>query len=109
MGDNCPHVACGDYKRAILGYIRDRHSQLAPLCEGIYLRGDRGYWEALNTRLAEFARSRGLRYVRDDDSFEQPFDAPPTVVNFFYHEEVKKSAKRASGKAAEKAGEGFAG
>lgn len=47
--------------------------------------------------------------MRDDDSFEQPFDAPPTVVNFFYHEEVKKSAKRASGKAAEKAGEGFAG
>ena len=71
--------------------------------------GDRGYWEALDTRLAEFARSWGLRYVRDDDSFEQPFDAPPTVVNFFYHEEVKKSAKRASGKAAEKAGEGFAG
>ena len=35
-----------------------------------------------------------LRYVRNGDSFTQSFDAPPTVVNFFYHEEIKKSAKK---------------
>lgn len=48
----------------------------------------------MNDRLSAFAQARGLRYVRDDDSFTQPFDAPPTVVNFFYHEEIKNSAKK---------------
>ena len=34
-----------------------------------------------------------LEYVRDDDTMQKGFYDPPTVVNFFYHEEVKKSAK----------------
>ena len=25
---------------------------------------------------------------------QRPFDAPPVIVNFFYHEEVRKSAKK---------------
>jgi hypothetical protein len=32
---------------------------------------------------------------RDDDSIKRPFEAPPIVVNYFFHEEVKKSAKKA--------------
>ena len=38
---------------------------------------------------------RGLPYLRDDDTLRRPFSAPPAVINFFYHEEIKKSAKRA--------------
>ena len=34
----------------------------------------------------------GCFTLRDDDSIRRPFDAPPIVVNYFYHEEVKKSA-----------------
>lgn len=30
----------------------------------------------------------------DDDTMKLPFDAPPVMVNYFYHEEVKKSAKK---------------
>lgn len=56
--------------------------------------GNRSYWELLNDRMSVFAQERGLCYVRDDDSFMQSFDAPPTIVNFFYHEEIKKSAKK---------------
>ena len=37
-----------------------------------------------------------LSYVRNGDSFTQSFDALPTVVNFFYHEEIKKSAVKKS-------------
>lgn len=32
-------------------------------------------------------------YVRDDDTLQLPFDTPPAMVNFFYHEQVKRSAK----------------
>ena len=84
----------GDYKKVILDYIRKKHPQLMPLYDEIYQRGNRRYWETLNDRLSAFAQEQGLRYVRDDDSFTQPFDALPTIVNFFYHEEIKKSAKK---------------
>lgn len=84
----------GDYKKAILDYIRKTYPQLMPLYNEIYQNGNRSYWEALNSRLSAFVQKQGFRYVRDDDSFSQPFDAPPTIVNFFYHEEIKKSAKK---------------
>lgn len=32
-------------------------------------------------------------YVRDDDSMHSPFGEPPVVANYFFHEQVKKSAK----------------
>ena len=83
----------GDYKKVILDYIREKHPQLMPLYDEIYQHGSRRYWEMLNDLLSAFAE-QGLRYVRDDDSFTQPFDALPTVVNFFYHEAIKKSAKK---------------
>ena len=84
----------GDYKKTILDYICEKYPQLVTLYDEIYRRGNRSYWEMLNRRLATFAESQGLRYVRNDDSFTQPFDARPTIVNFFFHEEVKKSAQR---------------
>lgn len=84
----------GDYKRVILDYIRQKHLNLMSLYDEIYRNGNRCYWEKLNEQLGVFAQEQGLRYVRDDDSFLQPFDASPTVVNFFYHEEIKKSAKK---------------
>ena len=33
-------------------------------------------------------------YVRDDDTRRSAFGEPPVVANYFYHEEVKKSAKK---------------
>lgn len=34
-----------------------------------------------------------MPYLRDDDQHRSAFGDPPVVVNYFYHEEVKKSAK----------------
>lgn len=84
----------GSYKPAILGYIRRRHPELVPLYEEIYQRGSREYWESLDARMRSYCEGAGLEYVRDSDGMERPFEAPPMVVNFFYHEEIKKSAKR---------------
>lgn len=84
----------GGYKAAILGYIREKYPELMPLYDGIYNRRSRLYWEALDAELREYAARNGLPYARDDDGMKRPFDAPPAIVNYFYHEEVRKSAKK---------------
>lgn len=84
----------GSYKGIILQYIKKKHPELIPLYEEIYIHGSRLYWEALDSSIRDYASANGLEYVRDDDSMKKAFDEPPTIVNYFYHEEVKKSAKR---------------
>jgi len=84
----------GSYKGVIMNYIREKHPDLAPLYEEIYSNGSRQYWEALDAEVRAYAKRSGLEYVRNDDSMNRPFDAPPVIVNYFYHEEVRKSARK---------------
>lgn len=83
----------GSYKKVILDYIAGRHPALLPLYRQIYQQGDRGYWEALDEEMRTLARARGLTYLRNDDSLRRPFGDKPIVVNYFYHEQIKRSAK----------------
>ena len=84
----------GSYKAVILDYIRSRHPELNGLYEEIYARGSRLYWETLDAHLRAYAAESSLDYVTNDDSMERPFDAPPVIVNYFYHEQIKKSARK---------------
>lgn len=84
----------GGYKQVILDYIAEKHPRLTPLYDAIYRRGDRSYWAELDARMGQFCREEGLLYVRDDDSIRRPFNDPPIVVNYFFHEEIIPSAKR---------------
>ena len=84
----------GSYKAAILDYIRERYPQLVPLYQEIYQKGNRTYWELLDRELKRYAAEIGLDYVTSDNSMKRPFDAPPVIVNYFYHEQIKKSARR---------------
>ncbi|MDD3336430.1 MAG: radical SAM mobile pair protein B [Eubacteriales bacterium] len=84
----------GSYRTVIMDYIREKRPDLLPLYQEIYCGGSRLYWETLDAELRTLAQRLGLPYVRDDDSMNAPFDAPPTVVNYFYHSEIKKSAKK---------------
>lgn len=84
----------GSYKSVIMEYIKGKYPSLYPLYNEIYNHADRRYWQMLDDEMQTYTESIGLPYVRDDDSMCRPFDAPPVVVNFFYHEEIKKSAKR---------------
>ncbi len=83
----------GSYKTVILDYISEKYPQLAPLYDEIYKNGRKEYWELLNEDLQQFSDEIGLPYVRDDDSMQREFNEPPVIVNYFYHELVKKSAK----------------
>lgn len=83
----------GAYKPVIFDYIRTQYPHLLPLYEEIYNQNQREYWETLDLRLREYALSAGLDYVRNEDGMTRPFDAPPVVVNYFYHEQVRKTAQ----------------
>ena len=75
--------------------IRDsKYPDFVPLYQAIYQRGDRSYWAALDEEVRRFAAEEGLLYVRNDDSIKRPLEAPPIVVNYFFHEEIIPSAKK---------------
>lgn len=84
----------GDYKAVILQYITEKYPHLTPLYEEIYKKGSKSYWQALDTEIREFADLLGLDYVVNDDTMSRPFNAPPVIVNYFYHEKIKKSAQK---------------
>ena len=94
----------GSYKTVIMEYIQEKYPKLLSIYREIYQQGDRSYWELLDTELKVYAAEIGLDYVTNDDSMKRPFDAPPVVVNYFYHEQIKKSARKGGGNHAGVAG-----
>lgn len=84
----------GSYKAVVMDYIAEKHQRLLPLYQTIYNRSDRSYWEMLDAQLKKYASEIGLDYVTNDDSMSRPFNAPPVIVNYFYHSEIKKSARK---------------
>ena len=82
----------GSFKAVILDYIKEKHPELTGLYEGIYGKGELAYWQSLDGEVKAYAAERGLDYVTNDDSMKRPFEAPPVIVNFFYHEKIRKSA-----------------
>lgn len=84
----------GNYKAAVMAYVAGKHPNLLPLYQEIYNRGNRGYWKRLDAELREYAAEIGLDYVINNDSVSRPFSAPPVIVNYFYHSEIKKPARK---------------
>ena len=84
----------GDYKARILTWIHEHHPELDELYCGIYTRGSREYWTVLDQEIREYAAQNGMKYVRDDNQHRSPFGQPPVVCNYFYHEEITKTAKK---------------
>lgn len=84
----------GSYKSVILDYIKEKYPHLVPLYHEIYNYNDHSYWKNLDVQLQVFAKEIGLDYVTNDDSMARPFNAPPVIVNYFYHEQIKESAMK---------------
>ena len=84
----------GDYKVRILEWVHVHHPELDDLYHEIYSKGKRDYWSTLDAELRAYAAAGGFPYVRDDDSKRSAFGELPIIANYFYHEEVKKSAKK---------------
>lgn len=84
----------GSFKPVIMDYIRSKHPDLLNLYEDIYNHRKRDYWQKMDENIRAYAAEIGLEYIRDDDTMKRSFHAKPIIVNFFHHEEVKKSAKK---------------
>ena len=84
----------GDYRARILDWIHVHHPELDGLYHEIYTKKSRAYWTALDQEIREYTAREGMLYLRDDDQHRSPFGEPPVVCNYFYHEEVRKSAKK---------------
>lgn len=83
----------GTFKPAVMQYISEKHPDLLPLYRDIYTHGCNAYWQILDGDLRQFAENQGLEYKTNDDSFTRDFNAPPVIVNYFYHSQIKKSAQ----------------
>ena len=79
----------GNFKPTILRYIKTKRPELSPLYDEIYNRRNLRYWAQLDERVADYATRSKLRYVRNED-LQPAFDAPPVIVNFFFHERITK-------------------
>jgi radical SAM mobile pair protein B len=86
----------GDYRVRILNWIHEHHPELDGLYQEIYSKRSRAYWTELDEKVREYTAREGMPYLRDSDQHRSDFGEPPVVVNYFFHEEVKKSAKKAA-------------
>ncbi len=84
----------GNFKADIMNYIAEKHPDLKSLYQQIYTKNDVTYWEILNRQVEEYATKNGLMYVTDKEPFLRDPNGKPVIINYFYHSQIKQSAKR---------------
>lgn len=96
------------YKTVIMDYIQKKYPQLYPLYHEIYDCKDCSYWITLDKECKSFAAEIGLDYVTNDDSMTRDFNAPPVIVNYFYHEQIRRNNRSDKPNGARKDSERYA-
>ena len=79
----------GGFKADIMNYIAEKHPELFPLYEMIYNKKDRSYFRMLEQKAEEIARVNNCRFVDNETPYERVPQGHPTIVDYFYHEEVR--------------------
>ena len=82
----------GGFKKTIMDYISEKHPDLVPLYEEIYTKKNRSYFEALEKKAEEIAKKYNCRFVDNETPYERVPQGHPTIVDYFYHEEVRGTA-----------------
>ena len=82
----------GGFKKTIMDYIEAEHPDLVPLYHQIYTRKDRSYFENLERKAEEIAKKYDCRFVDNETPYERVPQGHPTIVDYFYHEEVRGTA-----------------
>ena len=82
----------GGFKKTIMDYIGDKHPELVPLYDEIYNKKNRAYFELLEKKAEEMARKNRCRFVDNETPYERVPQGHPTIVDYFYHEEVRGTA-----------------
>lgn len=84
----------GSYKSAIMGYIINNYPALVPLYKEIYEDKIRKHWINLNKRMERYVAENGYMYLIDKEPFQKNPTGKPIIINYFYHEEIRQSAKK---------------
>ena len=79
----------GGFKADIMNYIAEKHPESFPLYEMIYNKKDRSYFRMLEQKAEEMARVNNCRFVDNETPYERVLQGHPTIVDYFYHEEVR--------------------
>ena len=82
----------GGFKADIMKYISDKHPDLVPLYDEIYNKKNRSYFETLEKKAEELAKKYDCRFVDNETPYERVEKGHPTIVDYFYHEEVRGTA-----------------
>lgn len=81
----------GTFKPAIMKYIEDKHPDLLPLYKQIYGKNDKTYWKILEQKIESYTKENGLTYINNYLPDGRSEKGKPTIINYFYHEEIKGS------------------
>ncbi len=84
----------GDYKKRILDWVHGHHPELDGLYNNIYTKKNQDYWFDLDQEILKYSTREGMLYVHNDNQHFAPFGEPPTICNYFYHDEAKNIAKK---------------
>lgn len=79
-------------QETIMDYIAEKHPDLVPLYDEIYNKKNRSYFEALEKKAEEIAKKYDCRFVDNETPYERVPQGHPTIVDYFYHEEVRGTA-----------------
>ena len=79
----------GGFKADIMNYIAEKHPESFPLYEMIYNKKDRSYFRMLEQKAEEMARGNNCRFVDNETRYERVPQGHPTIMDYFYHEEVR--------------------
>lgn len=80
----------GQFKGTVMNYIRSKYPALVPLYEEIYNRKHNFYWQNLEAEVSEYAKSRNFPYRINDLPYGRSEKGHPCLVNYFYHEKIRK-------------------
>ena len=78
----------GGFKADIMNYIAEKYPDLVPLYDEIYNKKNRSYFEDLEKKAEKMAKKYDCRFVDNVTPYERVSKGHPTIVNYFYHEEV---------------------
>ena len=84
----------GGFKKDILDYIKNNYPKLEELYQEIYNKNNLTYWTKLSQEIEEYTKQRGYTYVIDKEPFLDKIYALPIIINYFYHAQIKQSAKK---------------
>lgn len=84
----------GGFKKDILDYIKNSYPKLEELYQEIYNKNNLTYWEKLSQEIEEYTKQKGYSYVIDKEPFLDKIYALPIIINYFYHTQIKQSAKK---------------